>query len=349
MMGDRQSQKSGDSSTNYQAQRDIVISGPSYAEVEQIAMTVFKANFLELGDKAAEHAFERAQEFVDALLKKAAEEGQTEIPEAENPDFQYALYSAQKEYARTGDKDLGELLVQLLIDRTKVTDRNLTQIVLNESLEVASKLPPDQYDALSLVFILRYASFISLRSLDELFEALDKFVLPFVAGASRKDSAYRHLEYAGCGAISLSKLDAHAPFSSNYPGLLCEGFTEEELLQTQELTAEQRSELVIPCLYNDALLQVDALNDKGTDDLCEQLGIEAEGVEKLKQLQRQKMMHPEKIRSYLIDARPQMRDLFELWDNTVINILTLTSVGIAVAHANIKKQTGESFDLSDWM
>lgn len=53
------------------------------------------------------------------------------------------LFSAQKEHARIGDEDLGDLLVQLLVDRTKVRDRNLVQIALNESLEVAPKLTPD--------------------------------------------------------------------------------------------------------------------------------------------------------------------------------------------------------------
>lgn len=156
MMGDRQSQKSGDSSTNYQAQRDIVVYGPSVTEVREIAMDVFKANFYELSEKAYKDVFVRAGAFADAFLTKAMEDGQEKIPEAENPDFQYALFSAQREYARVGDEDLGELLVQLLVDRSKIEDRTLIQIVLNQSLAVAPMLTPEQLDALTLIFLINH-------------------------------------------------------------------------------------------------------------------------------------------------------------------------------------------------
>ncbi len=108
-MGDKQSQKSGDSSQNIQAGRDITIDGLSYSETRQVAMDVYKANFLELRDEAAAIAYERAERFVESFLQKMAQEGQKEIPEGKNPDFQAAFYQAHKEYARTGDQDLGDL------------------------------------------------------------------------------------------------------------------------------------------------------------------------------------------------------------------------------------------------
>jgi hypothetical protein len=44
-----------------------------------------------------------------------------------------------------------------------------------------------------------------------------------------------------------------------------------------------------------------------------------------------------------------MAQQFELWDRTPIPNFTLTSVGIAIAHANITKRSGRDFDLSIWM
>ncbi len=72
------------------------------------------------------------------------------LENAENPDFQRALFTVQKEYALTGDDELGDLLVDLLIDRTKQDNRSLLQIVLNESLSVVPKLTNDQLAALSV-------------------------------------------------------------------------------------------------------------------------------------------------------------------------------------------------------
>jgi len=345
-MGRRQSQESGDNSVNLQG-RDITV-GLSYFDARQVAMDVFEANFLRLRDVAAEVARKRAESLLDDYLKEMAKEGQAEIPEAESPDLQYAVFSAQKEYARTGDEDLGELLVQLLVDRTKERDRNLVQIVLNESLAVAPKLTPDQLDALSLIFLLKYTVHEGLNSLVSLDWYLDKYILPFVPGASRKQSAYQHLEFAGCGTVSIGEVKSEQAFLNGYPGLLCEGFTEEEL-QTVELTPEERSQLITRCVHNDSLLQVSVLNDKALDSACAQFRVDHEKAQKLKELQASKLMPPPKVREYFVGVQPQMTQFFEVWDDTPMKNMTLTSVGIAIAHANIQKRTGETFDLSIWM
>jgi hypothetical protein len=40
---------------------------------------------------------------------------------------------------------------------------------------------------------------------------------------------------------------------------------------------------------------------------------------------------------------------FDIWDETPMKSKTLTSVGIAIAHANIKKRTDRDLNLSIWM
>ena len=271
-MGAKQSQKGGDSSTNIQAQRDVII-GLGYSDVRDIAMDIFKTNFIELRSIAQQVAIERAEALVDSFLKEAVRQGQTEIPEAENPDFQYALFSAQRDYARTGDQDLGNLLVQLLVDRTKLRDRDLLQIVLNQSLTVAQMLTSDQLDSLSLVFLLRYTVNNALSNpleypvylrapavFSSLVSYLDREILQFVPRASRRDSAYQHLEYAGCGSISLGEISVEQIFLKSYGGLVCKGFAEEVIAELG-LTPEAKNRLLIPSLHNGSLVQVKALNE----------------------------------------------------------------------------------------
>lgn len=347
MMGDRQSQKSGDLSTNVQAGGNVTV-GLNYSEARQVAMDVFEANFLKLKDEAFEVARERAEQFIESFLTRAAEEGQEEIPEAKNPDFQYAVFSAQREYARTGDEDLGELLVQLLVDRTKTPERNLMQIVLNESLSVAPKLTQDQLDALSLIFLLRYTKHNGLLNLDSLGWYLDHYISPFVPGASRKDSAYQHLEFAGCGTVSVGEIQAEAAFAHSYPGLFCKGFTEAEV-EPVGLVPSSRAAVISDCLHDDSLLQVNAVDDDSIYSLCARTGVEPEKREKLTQLQNSKVMSSDEIKTFLSSTQSQMPHLFDLWNSTPMKNMTLTSVGIAVAHANIQKQIGEKFDLSIWL
>lgn len=311
-------------------------------------MDVFQDNFYKFREEAGEIAEKRAKSFIEIFLSQASKEEFSLIPEAKNPDFQYALFSAQKEYARTGDEDLGRTLVQLLVDRTKVTDRNLMQIVLNESLAVAPKLTPDQLDALSLVFIIKYTRKTNLSHPEHLLEYLNQFVTPFVAGASRKRSAYQHLEFAGCGTISIGKLKAEDAFRNTYPGLFSEGFTEEEVLAI-ELSPEERANVITTCLHDSSLRQVNAVDDEALENQCIRSGIEPDKVRMLKELQASKAMTPNEVKNYLLNARPYMQQLFEVWEGTSMKHMTLTSVGIAIAHANIQRKIGQTFDLSIWL
>lgn len=346
MVGDKQSQTSGDDSINIQG-RDISI-GLSYTETRQVAMDVFEANFVRLRDIAADVARSRAEALLDTFLKRAAEEGHKQIPEAENPDFQAALFTAQKEYARTGDEDLGDLLVRLLVDRTKESNRNLMQIVLNESLTVAPKLTVNQLDALSLIFILKYTRSTVLASLKALHEFLDKFILPFVSELNTKMSTYQHLEFAGCGAISLTQTPIGEVFRHNYPGIFSKGFTPEELEATG-INKAQQPNLITNCLHDSTLLQINALNSETIDKLFSDLGVSEDVATKLRNLHDSKIMSDVEIKEYIIREKPALARLFEVWEGSSMKNMTLTSVGIAIAHGNMRRRTGESFDLTIWI
>lgn len=347
MTSGRQSQKSGDASVNIQAQGDVTV-GLTHSETRQVAMDVFEASFIRLRDEAAELVWERAEFLLKSFLEEAAREGLTKIPEGRNPDFQYALYSAQRDYARSGDEDLGELLVQLLVDRAKIQDRDLAQIILNESLGVAPKLTSGQLDWLSLIFLMKYTSFSGVNNLANLYGAFDTWIRPFVAGASRKESAYQHLEYVGAATHNAVKIEAPVLLTRSYPGLFRIGLTELDLEEVG-LSREARSALIVSSHRNPALHQVNAATPGEIDRLCQEHGLDADDAERLKNLQGRRPVPPAELRAELIAALPWMAQLFDLWDSTPIPNLTLTSVGIAIAHANIKKRTGRDFDLSIWI
>ena len=111
-----QNQESGDNSTNLQGKTIIINQGLSYADAKEIALDVFKSNFLELSAKAAETAKRRAEELVDNFLNELKQRAPESLNKMEDPGMQYAIFTAQKEYAKTGDKDLSKLLVDILVD-----------------------------------------------------------------------------------------------------------------------------------------------------------------------------------------------------------------------------------------
>ena len=60
-------------------------------------------------------------------------------------------------------------------------------------------------------------------------------------------------------------------------------------------------------------------------------------------------MNDNEIKDKCIAIRPYLADLFDIWSESAMKNFTLTSVGIAIGHANIKRLVGEFADLSIWI
>jgi|SRR3990172_1082950 len=344
----KQSQKSGDHSTNIQAQNVTITKGITVSEVRHIALDVFRSNFYSLAGEAADVARKRAEEITEHFLKQLQNQYSDGLRQAEQPDFQYALYTVQREYVRSGDKELGDLLVDILVDRTKHEDRSILQIVLNESLSVAPKLTTDQLAALSIIFIFRYTINRSLDSLVSLSSYLDLYVQPFVSLLTKKPACYQHLEYSGCGSIGIGSVDIAEPFRINYPGLFSGGFLVEGLA-ARGIAVSTESPLFMRCLHYSERLQVNAMNEQVLRDEASKLGIANIDTDKLVSLAKESLMNHEEVKQYLAQARPYMKTIIDVWENSPMKNFTLTSVGIAIGHANVKKNLGEFTDLSIWI
>jgi hypothetical protein len=63
------------------------------------------------------------------------------------------------------------------------------------------------------------------------------------------------------------------------------------------LTAEERSNLIIPCLHDETRFQTKSFDDGELDTVGMRIGADPEKLEKLKQLEAQKVMPLPKVRS----------------------------------------------------
>lgn len=343
MLEKRKKQISGDNSINIQAEN--VNMGLSYLEARQIAMDVFESNFYKLSERAAYEAKERAEQLVDKYLNRLEEEAPASLIETQNPDMQYAVFTAQREFARSGDNELGDLLVRLLVDRSKEDKRSLIQIALNESLAVAPKLLPDQLDVLSLVFLLKYTQNHGIDSLENLGLYIDKYILPFIGNLNSKRSTYQHLEFASCGNIAITQNKIENIYLATYTGLFFKGYSKERF----EPITEKMQDLIIPCLQNKEMYQIASINEEMLDKLLQERKISVEDSNRLKSLYNEGKMSDVEVKECLLNLRPDLNSLFDVWENSHMKSLTLTSVGIAIAHANIQRKIGEQFNLSIWI
>lgn len=345
-----QKQQGGDSSTNLQGQTIVINQGITYSDAKEIALDVYKANFLQLSHDAVEVARARAEEITDAFLERLKNENEAAVSEMSKPGMQAALFEAQKQYAKTGDKNLEGLLVDILVERASTPDRNIHQIVLDESLAAAGKLTTEQMDALTVNFLLSKTKNHTLVSLVALNRYIDEEIVPFLPELSESSSCYEHLEYVGCGSqIHVGNLHPiEKMFRIQYPGLFSKGF-DQNRFETEIGPVSNYPGRLMPCFHDSTKLQVNALDVEVMKGTLDVLGVSEEIKNKFASLFNSTLMSEKEIKEYLIEARPALEKLFILWEKSSISKFVLTTVGIAIAQANYRRRTGRKLDMSIWI
>lgn len=350
MLNKDQSQQVGDGATAIQASGDVTVvnTGLSYSEVKAVALDVFKANFLQLSETARKTALARAEEITEEFFKKLSAENPTGLDKAEDPDFQHALLTVQREHARTGDKELGDLLVDLLVDRSKHEQRDILQIVLNESLSTAPKLTDGQLATLAISFLFRYTQNFGVGNHDSLGHHLDSHVLPFASKLSKNTATFQHLEFTGCGTVGLGGVTLEHALGVVYTGQFTKGFDATEITNRNISTGLDR-QLFIPCLNDPTKWQVRTNSKEHFEKYPPVQGLSSDDHAKILGLIEVGKMSEGEIKSKVIELRPYMEEVFDAWDNSPMKSFTLTSVGMAIGHANLKRLVGEFASLSIWI
>lgn len=344
-----QTQKTGDNCENLQVGNDInVYNGVSYSDARQIALDVFNANFIKLIGEARNVAEERANIITQSFLEKLMRENPAGLASAKDPDFQNSLFTAQKEFAKCGNSDMGGILVDLLIDRSRESSRDLKQIVLNEAIQTVAKLTENQIAILSVVFALKYTVNHTINSLINLGDYLDKYVLPQMKLITDSQAAYEHLEYASCGIIQVTSVGLSKIWETYYTGLFLKGFELDEI-DKERLSYETQSKYIMQCLNDASKYQVNAISLENLNKgLTAESILENEAKYIIELFEKNKMSSDE-IKAKVIEIRPYMADLYSIWENSLMKNFQLTSVGKAIGHANLRRYLGDFADLSIWM
>ncbi|NFG24858.1 hypothetical protein FDF11_13435 [Clostridium botulinum] len=269
--------ESGNNSTNIQGKQVYVNNyGLSYSDVKDIAMSVFKSNFYDLGEKVKEIVQDRAEKILDDYLKKLCSKDPKYINNTQNPDIRYAIYEAQKNYARRGEEFTEKLLVETLINRTIIQGNSIQELVLNEALEIIPKITPKQIIILTLIFINKYINYSTGYPIDK-YSILNKSIR-YDIEIIENNSIFQHLEYASCLNISIGQIDYTSIIKNKFP-------------QIKSFEEAKR----------------------------------------------------------IINEDRELSFMSNMWDNSKMCNSSLTSVGIAIALANIKVKTGLDYNLGLWI
>jgi hypothetical protein len=353
MLGKTQAQEAADGAVAVQAGRDVVVHvGVTPEEVRALASDTFKADFVKMLGMAEAIAEARANKVLEAFIDRVERVNPSALRHANDPDFRYTLYTAQKTAARTDDTGLHNLLVELLVQRTFEAPRSFIQLVLNESIEVVQRISTPQINTLTLAFIVKRHKFKTVSSFNSFLQTMDIYVQPLLADVAKSPASLSHVAYAGCGAnTETGQGGLSASLYQSYPGAFQFGVSEADA-SVKALSSSARG-LLVPCEHNPAHVQVLGGTQEMMLQLCRERQLSEHEVSMLKHIHTQHGVEffrtmPGKVRDVCIAARPYMEAFFELWDGTGLPRFHLTSVGIAIAHASLSKY-GEIEPLSEWI
>lgn len=344
-----QTQSGAESSTNYQAGGDIVIHGLTREDVKEIALAVFKDNFLELRGLAEDVALARADRITTEFLSKLFREAPEAAGKFGDPDIQRSIYNAQREYACSGEEDLEQVLIDLLIDRVKQNGRSLRTLALNEAITAAPKLTEAQRRAIALVFLVRNTRIVGISgNVEEVAEMRFRqsiLRLPTVDEPLREVD-FQHIEYVGAGSISFGELSIGEALKSSQLAAFTKGFSEEEI--PEELRdSPLRDKLLVDCPRHQGNYQVAISSEQELDKLVEQENA-AELKDALKQVLKLGVMNGPAIEDELSKCAPDIEPVIKEWNDSSLKSIVLTSVGIALGHAYWRRFGGAT-PLSVWM
>lgn len=343
--------ESGNGSTNLQSGRDIVFNGLSYQDVKDIANDIFKDNFLTLKKDAAIIAEKRAQEITVNLLDKLMVENPQALNNFNDPAIQDSLFTVQKEYAKSGDEELGMLLVDLLIDRCQSENRSFHSILIDQAIKISVNIEQYHLDILTLKYIFflnRDMLIIDDLSLKGFNEKFLTFIEPFINFKNGNANVYKYLQAQNCGISESSNGGSiKMYFEKHFMGLFSKGFTKKELdlyLKDDEI----KSKLIITNLFNQDLFQINSCNQEDLLIKLKFLEIDESIFKNHLELIRYNKMSWEEIYNYMrgLSKNFMMLDIF--WSQGFSNF-EITHVGVVLAQANFKRKTGITLEVPDWL
>lgn len=349
MRANEQTLEAGDGSTNVQAGHDVHMHGLTYSEARQVALDVYRENALVLQGVAQAAAIARAEELTNEFLGRLNTETPDRVGKLSDPDMQSVLFDAQKEYARSGEDDLRQALVDLLAARASEDERTLRTLALNEAITSAAKLTEAQRRAVALVFYGRNTRPTGVRTIDGFYDVVGQTIETLGSGLPTKRADFQHIEYVGAGAISLTSVSFGAMLRSGAEGLFTTGFSAAEV-DAALLESLRARGLVTACLRNAENLQLDVLSVEDMDARLKGAGWEGDAAPVV-QLMKRGMLTDEETVAEAIAKRPTIASVQATWDDetTGLKHLTLTSVGIALGHAYWTRVTGGAAPLSVWL
>lgn len=329
----------GPDSTNLQAGRDIVYNGVTAAEARQIALDVYNANFLKLAGVAEDVARDRAERITRRYVETQQTLNPSGLASMGDPDMLRTLYAAQEGYACSGEDDLEQALIDLLVDRAGQTERDLKTHVLNQAVATLPKLTKVQRGAVAVVFAVKNTSYAGPFDLAAFYEYLAHYIVPLVCRLPESTADFGYMQFTGVGSVDafFQAITLEQAYGEQACGFFSMGFSRESAPDSWRPFLDD-PEVFMPCLRDPRKLQIRARSMLEIRKLAK-----AKNLPELAQKATFSRMPDSNIRADIIAHVPSFETLFDKWEGEPgagLSTFQLTAVGIAIGHACMRKVVG---------
>lgn len=339
-------QEGGDNSTNFQAEVVNIQYGISLTEAKAIANEVFQQNFIQLKGDAANIAIERATKITDQFLKKL-EKNQHLLSNFSDPGVQDSMFNVQKEYAKSGDADLGNILVDLLMERAGSTGRTILQISLDEAIKTVPKLTTGQLDAISLNFLITKVK-KDITSLKDFGIYLNDYFLVFAETAANTHFDLKHIVSQGCGILNAGSWKSLEEFMiSRYPGILQKGINKENLGEVFSIPGYEK--ILMRCFHDPEMFQFRCLNKETREIILNQLKVGDELKNRIANLFDSSIMNKIETGTLMTKLKPEISKLITMWEKSTSRHIELTSLGTTIAVSHCRNKIDGFSNLNQWL
>lgn len=343
-----QRQQGGSDSTNLQAGHDLTVNyGISTEAALQIAEQVVERKLLELKLEAFTTVEMRLAEFRSEMVARITSLDARLLDSFKDPDIQLLLGEAQTIYARSGEPHVKRTLADLIASRCASEAGSVRAIATRQAIDSIKNLTLGQINALTILFILTQAKYPAIHN-DASFQTWSsQSVEPFVDSLPVGDVEYSHLSSSGCanrrtGAI----VDLAVVLTQTYPGLFQRGLSLNEV--SDDLwDGCSPTELFIPCLNDPKKYQVNAIDMEAAAARATTVGLGDLSDKYAALLHR--TLDWDEVRAKACRLHPAWTKLFEIWTNTPLKSLAITTVGVVMAHCHYTSRTGLDVPLSIWL
>lgn len=323
--------------------------GLTYTEAKDLVNSVVDQKLVEFKDEAESTYIQRTNEFKQLLAEKLKDLPEQEISKLKEPDTQLTLIEAAKISGRKQNEELRNLLANLVVSRIKndkTGKEELKNIVYNEAISTINKLTIDQLKIITLCYLLRYTINGSIVSWNRFEEYLNTHIKPFL-GFKNTNAEFQHIQYAGCGSISIGSWDLIKLLKMEYSFLFL-NLVEKDQIDGLNLLDEIKKEIVVVDINEDKYF-INFRNKTELESFLKEKNVNKETEEKLVSIYENHIKNNEEVKKKTSDETEVGKELLDLWEKSSLKHLSLTTVGIAIGASYFEQVIGEIIDIGIWI